>query len=131
MMLKDSKSFSGLSVDDLQKAEHFYSTTLGLEVTKEHNTIDLLRLHLAGGGTVMIYPRANHVPADYTVLNFPVTDIEATVKKLKDKGVKFENYDSEDLKTDKNNIARGNGPTNAWFTDPAGNILAIIELARA
>jgi catechol 2,3-dioxygenase-like lactoylglutathione lyase family enzyme len=127
-MLKDSKSYSGFSVDDLQKAEQFYSVTLGLKVTKEHHTIDLLRLHLTGGGSAMIYPKANHVPAGYTILNFPVENIEATVKELKDKGVKFESYDNENLKTDENNIARGNGPVNAWFTDPAGNILAIIEI---
>lgn len=127
-MLKDSKSFSGFSVDDLQKAEHFYGGTLGLKVTKEHRTIDLLRLHLGDGGTAMIYPKSDHLPATYTVLNFPVADIEATVKELKGKGVKFESYDNENLKTDKNNIASGNGPTNAWFTDPAGNIIAIIEV---
>jgi catechol 2,3-dioxygenase-like lactoylglutathione lyase family enzyme len=127
-MLKDSKSFSGFSVDDIQKAENFYSATLGLNVTKEHHTIDMLKLHLTGGGTVMMYPKPTHVPATYTVLNFPVEDIEATVKDLKEKGVKFENYDNQDLKTDENNIARGNGPTNAWFTDPSGNILAITEI---
>jgi hypothetical protein len=88
----------------------------------------MLKLHLTGGGTVVLYPKPTHVPATYTVLNFPVADIEATVKELKEKGVQFENYDNEDLKTDANSISRGHGPTNAWFTDPAGNILAIIEI---
>jgi catechol 2,3-dioxygenase-like lactoylglutathione lyase family enzyme len=130
-MLKDSRAFSGFSVDDIEKAEKFYKITLGLNVTKEHRTIDLLNLHLAGGGTVLIYPKPNHTPATYTMLNFQVKDIEATVKELKAKGVKFESYDSENLKTDENNIARGFGPTIAWFTDPAGNILSVIEVGAA
>jgi catechol 2,3-dioxygenase-like lactoylglutathione lyase family enzyme len=127
-MLKDSKAFSSFSVDDIEKAEKFYKDSLGLDATKEHETIDMLRLRLVGGGTVLIYPKQNHEPATYTVLNFPVKDIETTVSELKAKGVKFESYDSEYLKTDEDNISRGNGPTIAWFKDPAGNFLSVLEV---
>jgi predicted enzyme related to lactoylglutathione lyase len=127
-MLKDSKVFSSFSVDDIEKAANFYKNNLGLDITMEHETIDMLRLHLVGGGTVLLYPKSNHEPATYTVLNFPVKDIETTVSELKAKGVKFESYDNEYLKTDEDNISRGNGPTIAWFKDPAGNFLSVIEI---
>ena len=87
----------------------------------------MLRLHLAGGGTVLIYPKPNHIPATYTILNFPVADIEATVDELTTRGVTFQMYDTDYLKTDAKGIVRGGGPLIAWFTDPAGNILSVLE----
>jgi len=123
-MLKDSKAFSGFSAGDIQTAKKFYSETLGLEVTESHG---LLTLRLAGGNNVLIYPKPNHVPATFTVLNFPVKDVDLAVNELTRRGVRFEMYDVPDLKTDKKGIMRGNGPTIAWFKDPAGNILSVIE----
>ena len=116
-MLKDSKAFSGFSAGDIQMAEKFYSETLGLDVTESH---DLLTLRLAGGNNVLIYPKSNHVPATFTVLNFPVQDVDLAVDELTKRGVRFENYDLPDLKTDEQGIMRGNGPTISWFKDPAG-----------
>ena len=124
-MLKDSKAFSGFSADDLQKAKDFYGGTLGLEVTDENG---MLTLHLAGGTNVLIYPKPNHEPATFTILNFPVADVEATVDELTAAGVRFEHYEGE-IKTDEKGIMRGNGPTIAWFKDPAGNILSVLEQA--
>lgn len=122
-MLKESKAFSGFSVDDTQKAKEFYSRTLGLEVSESHG---LLNLRLAGGSTVLIYPKPNHVPATFTILNFPVDNIEQTVDRLTKSGVRFERYEG-DLKTDEKGIFRGGGPLIAWFKDPAGNILSVLE----
>lgn len=126
-MLKNSHAFSGYSVDDLAKAKTFYGETLGVNV--EIGDMDNLILHLAGGNNVFIYPKPNHVPATYTVLNFPVDDVEKAVDELTKRGVKFEHYDSEYLKTNEKGIAGGdgNGPVIAWFTDPAGNILSVLE----
>jgi catechol 2,3-dioxygenase-like lactoylglutathione lyase family enzyme len=123
-MLKDSKAFSGFSAGDIQTAKKFYSETLGLDVTESHG---LLTLRLAGGRNVLIYPKPNHVPAPFTVLNFPVKDVDLAVDELTKRGVRFENYDLPEIKTDKKGIMRGNGPTIAWFKDPAGNILSVIE----
>jgi catechol 2,3-dioxygenase-like lactoylglutathione lyase family enzyme len=123
-MLKDSKAFSGFSAGDIPKAKEFYSQTLGLNVTESHG---LLTLRLAGGNNVLIYPKPNHVPASFTVLNFPVNDVDRAVDALTERGVRFEKYDLPDLKTDNKGIMRGNGPTIAWFKDPAGNILSVIE----
>jgi len=123
-MLKDSKAFSGFSAGDIPKAKEFYSKTLGLDVSESHG---LLTLRLAGGNNVLIYPKPNHVPATFTVLNFPVKDVDRAVDGLTERGVRFENYDLPDLKTDNKGIMRGNGPTIAWFKDPAGNILSVIE----
>ena len=126
-MLKDSQAFSGFSVNDLDKARAFYGETLGVnvEVGDMHNLI----LHLGGGTNVFIYPKPNHEPATYTVLNFPVDDVEKAVDELTGRGVKFEHYDSEYLKTDAKGIAGGDGsgPRIAWFTDPDGNILSVLE----
>jgi predicted enzyme related to lactoylglutathione lyase len=110
----------------LQKAKEFYGQTLGLEVS-ENETMGLLELHLAGGNTVLIYPKPNHTPATFTILNFPVDNVEQAVDELNRLGVRFEHYDEEDLKTDDKGIARGEGPTIAWFRDPAGNILSVLE----
>ena len=123
-MLGDSKAFSGFSVNDIEKAKEFYSRTLGLKVSE---TNGLLTLHLAGGSNVLIYPKPNHTPATFTVLNFPVDDMDQAVDELTKRGVRFEIYDLPDIKTDKKGIMRGNGPSIAWFKDPAGNILSVIE----
>jgi predicted enzyme related to lactoylglutathione lyase len=123
-MLRDSKAFSGFSAGDIETAKRFYSETLGVDVTESHG---LLTLRLAGGNNVLIYPKPNHVPATFTVLNFPVKDVDVAVDELTKRGVRFEMYDLPDLKTDKKGIMRGNGPTIAWFKDPAGNILSVIE----
>jgi catechol 2,3-dioxygenase-like lactoylglutathione lyase family enzyme len=126
-MFKNTKAFSGFSTDDLQKAKEFYSKTLGLEVSE---TAEGLGLHIAGGGRVFIYPKPNHVPATFTVLNFPVNDIDKAVDKLAGLGVQFESYEGE-MKTDEKGIFRGaasgKGPNIAWFKDPAGNILSVLE----
>src|SRR5436189_1279407 len=127
MRLRDSKAVSGLSAGDIQTAKKFYSETLGLDVSESHG---LLTLQLAGGNNVLIYPKPNHVPATFTVLNFPVKDVELAVDELTKRGVRFEIYDLPNLKTDKKGIMRGNGPTIAWFKDPAGNILSVIEEAK-
>jgi catechol 2,3-dioxygenase-like lactoylglutathione lyase family enzyme len=123
-MLGDSKAFSGFSVNDIEKAKEFYGRTLGLKVSESNG---LLTLHLAGGNNVLIYPKPNHTPAGFTVLNFPVNDVDQAVDELTKRGVRFEIYDLPDIKTDKKGIMRGNGPTIAWFKDPAGNILSVLE----
>ena len=123
-MFKDAEAFSTFSVNDLKKAKDFYGGTLGLEVTE---TAEGLELHLAGGNTVFLYPKPNHTPASFTVLNFPVNNIEEAVEELLDLGVRLEQYDLPEIKTDKRGIARGPGPKIAWFKDPAGNILSVLE----
>jgi len=123
-MLGDSKAFSGFSANDIEKAKKFYGRTLGLKVSESNG---LLTLHLAGGNNVLIYPKPNHTPATFTVLNFPVDDVDQAVDELTKRGVRFEIYDLPDIKTDKKGIMRGNGPTIAWFKDPAGNILSVME----
>ena len=123
-MLGKSKAFSGFAVPDIEKAKKFYGETLGLEVSEDHG---VLTLYLAAGNNVLIYPKPNHVPATFTVLNFPVDDVDLAVDELKKRGVRFEIYDLPDLKTDEKGIMRGKGPTIAWFKDPAGNILSVLE----
>ena len=123
-MLKDSKAFSGFAVPDVEKAKEFYGKTLGLKVSESHG---MLRLHLGGGNNVLIYPKPNHVPAIFTILNFPVDDVDQAVETLSKRGVSFEIYDKPELKTDKKGIMRGKGPTIAWFKDPAGNILSVLQ----
>lgn len=123
-MFKDTKAFSGFSVNDLKKAKAFYGQTLGLEVSKMPEG---LQLKIAGGGLVFIYPKPNHAPATFTVLNFPVDDIEAAVDELAKRGVRFESYEG-DIETDEKGIHRGaKGPMIAWFRDPAGNILSVLQ----
>lgn len=114
--------FSGFAVDDLPAARTFYADTLGLEVTE--NEMGMLELHL-GAAAVLIYPRPGHVPAQYTILNFPVVDIEAAVDALIAKGVVFQQY--PDMGTDEKGIFRHGGPLIAWFTDPAGNVLSVLQ----
>jgi catechol 2,3-dioxygenase-like lactoylglutathione lyase family enzyme len=124
-MFKDTKAFSGYSVNDTAKAKAFYSDTLGLDA--RDGEMGILELHIKGGIPIILYPKPNHEPATFTVLNFPVPNIEEAVKALKGKGVAFESYDLENFKTDPDNIFRGGGPLIAWFKDPSGNILSVIE----
>ncbi len=125
-MLRASHAFSGFSTNDIPKTRMFYAETLGLEVTEENG---MLTLHLGGGGTVLIYPKDNHEPASYTVLNFPVADIDREVDSLASAGVQFERYDGSNQ--DGRGIARPAspeyGPPIAWFKDPAGNILSVLQ----
>src|SRR4051794_19538871 len=125
-MFRETKAFSGFSVDDIPKAKAFYGQTLGLEVSEENGN---LVLHIAGGIPIFVYPKGNqHIPATFTILNFPVADVEQAVDALTQRGVRFEIYDYPDLKTDAKGIARGSGgPAIAWFRDPAGNILSVLE----
>ena len=123
-MLEKSKAFRGFSVKDIQRAKEFYSRTMGLEVSESHG---LLNLHLAGGTIVLIYPKPKHVPASFTVLNFPVDSVDKAVDELTKRGVCFENYSEPDFKTDERGIFHGGGPVTAWFKDPTGNILSVLE----
>jgi predicted enzyme related to lactoylglutathione lyase len=123
-MLRDSKAFSGFSANDIPKAKEFYGQTLGLKVSESNG---LLTLHVADGNDVLVYPKPNHTPAAFTVLNFPVEDVDQAVDELTKRGVRFEIYDLPNIKTDKKGIMRENGPTIAWFKDPAGNILSVLE----
>lgn len=107
-----------------EKAKEFYSKTLGVKVSEQHG---VLTLHLAGGNNVILYPKANHVPATFTVLNFTMDDVDRAVDEVTRRGVRFEIYDLPDIKTDEKGIMRGKGPTIAWFKDPAGNILSVLE----
>ena len=125
-MLSDSKAYSGFAVDDLEKAKAFYSETLGIdtEVMDEEN--GLMTLHLGGGRDTLVYVKPDHAPATYTILNFPVENVDETVEELAGRGVSFERYDG--FEQDEKGIARGpQGPTIAWFKDPAGNILSVHE----
>jgi catechol 2,3-dioxygenase-like lactoylglutathione lyase family enzyme len=122
-MLKESNAFSGFAAPDLEAARAFYGDTLGLEVSEENG---LLTLHLPGDRPVLIYPKPDHQPANYTILNFPVEDVERAVDWLTARGVQFERYDGFDQ--DEKGVARAEGPPIAWFTDPAGNILSVLEV---
>ncbi len=125
-MFRDTKAFSGFSVDDIQKAKAFYGETLGLEISEANG---MLTLHVAGGTNILVYPKGSqHTPATFTILNFPVENVEQAVDELTRRGVRFEIYDFPDLKTDDKGIARGAGPNIAWFKDPAGNILSVLEV---
>jgi catechol 2,3-dioxygenase-like lactoylglutathione lyase family enzyme len=125
-MFEQSKAFSGFAVDDLQKARQFYSETLGLKTSEANG---LLTLHLAGGRDTLVYPKPDHTPATYTILNFPVADIDAAVDELTARGVRFERYEGfdQDAKGIARGLASGQGPDVAWFTDPAGNILSVLQ----
>jgi catechol 2,3-dioxygenase-like lactoylglutathione lyase family enzyme len=119
-MLTDSKAFSGFSADDIPAAKRFYGDTLGLKVDEANG---MLHLRLAGDKDVLVYPKPDHQPATFTVLNFPVADIEAAAAALRARGVRFEQYET----TDEHGIHRAGGPLIAWFKDPAGNILSILQ----
>jgi catechol 2,3-dioxygenase-like lactoylglutathione lyase family enzyme len=123
-MFKDTKAFSGFAVDDMAKAREFYEHKLGIRVTDENG---LLTLHLADGDRpTLIYPKPDFEPATYTILNFPVADIDEAVDALIERGVDFEIY--EDFGQDEKGISRDAGPPIAWFRDPAGNILSVLQL---
>lgn len=123
-MFEHTHAFSGFSVDDIAAAKKFYGETLGIKVSEADG---LLTLHLAGDRDTLVYPKgADHTPASFTILNFPVDDIEAAVDELTSRGVVFERYPG--LESDPSGIVRGAGPPIAWFTDPARNVLSVLEL---
>jgi predicted enzyme related to lactoylglutathione lyase len=122
-MFENTKAFSSFSVDDLEAAKRFYGKTLDLNIAESEQGLEL---HLTGGGAVFLYPKPNHQPASFTVLNFQVSDIEKSVDDLSKRGVRFEQYEGT-LKTDKKGIHHNAGPKIAWFKDPAGNILSVLE----
>ncbi|HUD10189.1 MAG TPA: VOC family protein [Candidatus Saccharimonadales bacterium] len=130
-MLGNDVVFSSFSVDDIEKAQEFYSKTLGLTVTQSDDMpMPLLHIQLVGGGKIMVYPKPDHTPATFTILNFSVNDIEKTVDELTNSGVSFESYNNEYIKTDDKGIAHdetGSTPSIAWFKDPAGNIIAVMQ----
>jgi catechol 2,3-dioxygenase-like lactoylglutathione lyase family enzyme len=121
-MFEQTKAFSGFSVGDIPAARKFYTETLGLRVTEENG---MLTLHIAGGTEILVYPKDNHEPATFTILNFPVRDVGAAVAELTSRGVRFERY--EGAPQDEDGVMRGNGPDIAWFTDPAGNVWSVIQ----
>ena len=121
-MFENTKAFSGFAVDDLEAAKKFYGEVLGLNTSEQYG---LLTLHLAGGRDTLVYPKPDHTPATYTILNFQVDDIDAAVDELISRGVELENYDG--LGQDDKGINRAGGPYIAWFKDPAGNILAVLQ----
>jgi catechol 2,3-dioxygenase-like lactoylglutathione lyase family enzyme len=122
VMFEYTRAFSGFSVDDVPEARKFYGETLGLRVSEEYG---MLSLHIAGERDILVYPKPDHTPATFTILNFPVDDIEKAVDELAERGVRFERYD--DSNTDEKGIYRGQGPLIAWFKDPAGNILSVLQ----
>ena len=123
-IFQEARSFSSFSVNDLKKAKEFYGDKLGLDVAETEEGLELN----AGDNAVFIYPKSNHTPASFTVLNFPVEDIEAAIDELDALGISLEHYNLPDMKTDERGIARGpKGPTIAWFKDPAGNILSVVQ----
>ncbi len=123
-MFNNNQAFSGFAVDDIPKAKEFYGHILGLKVNE---TNGMLELEIANGNKVLVYPKPNHTPATFTILNFPVNNVEQTVDALTQAGVRFEVYNEAQLKTDEKGIQRGGGPKIAWFKDPAGNILSVLE----
>jgi catechol 2,3-dioxygenase-like lactoylglutathione lyase family enzyme len=122
-MFTNTKAFSGFAVDDVGAARAFYGDTLGLKTSEEN---DILTLHIADNRPTLVYPRPGHTPAEYTILNFPVDDIEQAVDELAARGVEFERYEGFDQ--DDRGIHRGGGPLIAWFKDPAGNVLSVLEI---
>jgi len=121
-MFENTRAFSGFAVDDLEAAKKFYGEVLGLKTSEQYG---LLTLHLAGGRDTLVYPKPDHTPASYTILNFGVDDIDAAVDELISRGVELEKYDG--LGQDGKGINRAGGPYIAWFKDPAGNILAVLQ----
>jgi predicted enzyme related to lactoylglutathione lyase len=121
-MFTETKAFSGFAVADIAAAKAFYGDTLGINVSEDHG---LLTLHLAGDRPTLVYPKPDHVPASYTILNFPVDDIDAAVDELVARGVEILRY--EGMEQDDRGIMRAGGPYIAWFTDPAGNVLSVLQ----
>lgn len=128
-MFKDANAFSSFSVSDLSRARAFYGQKLGLEVTETKMTpeMSILTLRLSGGGRVLVYPKPDHRPASFTVLNFGVPSVEKAVAALGERGVRPEIYKEGPVRTDEKGIARGDGPAIAWFKDPDGNIFSVVE----
>ena len=124
-MFEKTKAFSSFAVDDVPRAREFYGETLGLAVSEEAH--GLLMLHIAGDRDTMVYPKPEHTPAEFTILNFPVDDIEGAVDELAERGVRFEHYAGTETETDEKGIFRGGGPKIAWFKDPAGNVLSVLQ----
>jgi catechol 2,3-dioxygenase-like lactoylglutathione lyase family enzyme len=121
-MFEHTRAYSGFSVDDIQKAKQFYGETLGLRVSEQNG---MLTLHIAGDRDTLVYPKDDHTPATFTILNFPVEDVDRTVEELTARGVRFERYEGSEQ--DEKGVFRGRGPLIAWFKDPAGNILSVIQ----
>lgn len=128
-MFSPQSAFSGFSVDDTEAAQVFYGTTLGLDVTSGGGGI--LSISLPGGGTVIAYPKQNHEPATFTILNFEVDDIDAAVAELNERGIVTKIYADDEFPTDSTGVMRGKalgqGPDIAWFKDPAGNVLSVLQ----
>jgi predicted enzyme related to lactoylglutathione lyase len=121
-MFENTKAFSGFAVNDLERAREFYGQTLGLKTSEDHG---LLTLHIAGDRDTLVYPKPDHAPASYTILNFPVDDIDGAVEQLAARGVRCERYDG--FEQDEKGVFRGGGPYIAWFKDPAGNVLSVLQ----
>jgi catechol 2,3-dioxygenase-like lactoylglutathione lyase family enzyme len=124
-MFENTKAYSGFAVDDLQKAREFYGETLGLKTSVISEENGLMSLHLAGDRDTLVYRKPDYTPATYTILNFTVDDIDKAVDELAARGVRFERYDG--FEQDEKGISRGNGPYIAWFKDPAGNVLSVLQ----
>ena len=124
-MFANTKAYSGFAVDDLQKARQFYGETLGLKTSMVSEEGGVMSLDLAGDRGTLVYLKPDFVPATYTILNFPVDDIDQAVDELVARGVRFERYDA--FEQDEKGIARGPGPSIAWFKDPAGNVLSVLQ----
>jgi predicted enzyme related to lactoylglutathione lyase len=124
-MFTNTKAYSGFAVDDLGKAREFYGDTLGLKISTESEENGLITLHLAGDRDTLVYLKPDFVPATYTILNFEVDDIDQAVDELSARGVSVERYDG--FEQDEKGIARGPGPAIAWFKDPAGNIVSVLQ----
>lgn len=122
-LFSEAETFASFSVKDLKAAKEFYGQTLGLEVSETNEALEMN----AKGNRVFIYPKADHSPATFTILNFQVDDVDKAVDELGRRGIQMEHYNQKDIKTDERGIMRGNGPTIAWFKDPDGNILSVIE----
>ena len=125
-MFKHTKAFGSFSVDNLEKAKKFYGDLLQLEIS-DVQEMPLIQLHISGSNDIIVYEKPDHAPATFTILNFPVPEIEKAVEELKNLGITFESYDYPGLKTDEDNISRENGSAVAWFRDPAGNVLSIMQ----
>ena len=123
-VFREAKAFSSFSVNDLAKAKEFYGNILGLDVSQAPEG---LQIKLADGLNVFLYPKPNHSPATFTVLNFPVDNIDQAVDELKMRGIRLEQYNQPEIKTDQKGIMRGPGPQIAWFKDPAGNVLSVVQ----
>jgi len=121
-MFGNTKAFSGFAANDIDAARAFYADTLGIEVTEEHG---MLQLALGGGQPTLVFPKPSHTPAEYTILNFPVDDIDAAVDALVERGVQILRYDG--MPQDERGVMREGGPYIAWFTDPAGNVLSVLQ----